>query len=538
MRSGGARTDEGCYEAVASRDARFDGTFYFAVTTTGIYCRPSCPAGTPKRTNVRFFPTAAAAHGAGFRACRRCRPDAVPGSAEWDLRADVVGRAMRLIGDGVVDREGVAGLAARLGYSARQLHRHLTAEVGAGPLALARARRAHTARLLLQTTALPATEVAFAAGFASVRQFNDTIRTVYAATPLELRGPRARRTARPAPSGHDRVGPGGRPDEGGLTLRLGYRRPYEAGHLFDYLAVRALPGAEEVVGERGRRTYRRTLRLAHGHGIAAVAERPTGDDAGWLDCRLILSDLRDLGSAVSRIRRLFDLDADPLAVADRLAGDPALAAQVGRLPGLRAPGAADPHELAVRAVLGQQVSVAAGRRLGAALLAAYGDPLPTPSGGLTLLFPRVGTLASAGLAELGMPAARRDAVRTLAGALEDGFVVLDAGVDRDEAQRTLLALRGIGPWTAGYLRMRALGDPDVLPPGDAALRAADRRGDVDLGRAAAWAPWRSYAAHHVWAAAATRGAPPRLPTRVSAPVVPARAGARRIPAADPVPGPS
>ncbi len=375
------RTDEGRYEAVASRDARFDGAFYVAVTSTGIYCRPSCPAVTPKRANVRFFPTAAAAHGAGFRACRRCRPDAVPGSAEWNVRADVVGRAMRLIGDGVVDREGVAGLAARLGYSARQLHRHLTAEVGAGPLALARAQRAHTARLLLQATALPATEVAFAAGFASVRQFNDTIRTVYAATPSDLRGPRAVRSASP---GRGEDGPAG---PGGLVVRLGYRRPYAVGEMFDYLARRALRGAEEVIGDRGRRTYRRTLRLTHGPGIAAVAERPgADDDAGWLECRLSLSDLRDLTAAVSRVRRLFDLDADPRAVAERLGADPVLAPLVARHPGLRAPGATDAHELAVRAVLGQQVSVPAGRRLGETLLAAYGEPLPTPSGGLTLLF--------------------------------------------------------------------------------------------------------------------------------------------------------
>ncbi len=319
------RTDEGRYEAVASRDARFDGAFYVAVTSTGIYCRPSCPAVTPKRANVRFFPTAAAAHGAGFRACRRCRPDAVPGSAEWNVRADVVGRAMRLIGDGVVDREGVAGLAARLGYSARQLHRHLTAEVGAGPLALARAQRAHTARLLLQATALPATEVAFAAGFASVRQFNDTIRTVYAATPSDLRGPRAVRSASP---GRGEDGPAG---PGGLVVRLGYRRPYAVGEMFDYLARRALRGAEEVIGDRGRRTYRRTLRLTHGPGIAAVAERPgAADDAGWLECRLSLSDLRDLTAAVSRVRRLFDLDADPRAVAERLGADPVLAPLVAR----------------------------------------------------------------------------------------------------------------------------------------------------------------------------------------------------------------
>uniref|UniRef100_UPI003C7E3B92 bifunctional transcriptional activator/DNA repair enzyme AdaA n=1 Tax=Streptomyces sp. rh45 TaxID=3028726 RepID=UPI003C7E3B92 len=341
-------SDDSRYEAVTSRDARFDGEFFFAVSTTGIYCRPSCPATTPKRRNVTFFPTAAAAQSGGFRACRRCRPDAVPGSADWNARADLVGRAMRLIGDGVVDREGVAGLAARLGYSARQVQRQLNAEVGAGPIALARAQRAHTARVLLQTTTLGAAEIAFASGFASVRQFNDTVREIYALTPGELR------TARPG--GSSRHGSVGTADGGGgVPLRLAHRGPYAAAGIFDHLAARALTGVEEMAGEPGDRTYRRTLDLPNGTGIAEVGER-TGD--GWLECRLHLGDLRDLTTAIQRMRRLFDLDADPDAVAERLGADPALAPLVARSPGLRAPGAADVHELAVRAVLGQQVSVA------------------------------------------------------------------------------------------------------------------------------------------------------------------------------------
>ncbi|NUR41775.1 MAG: DNA-3-methyladenine glycosylase 2 family protein, partial [Streptomyces sp.] len=306
------------YEAVRSRDGRFDGEFFFAVSTTGIYCRPSCPAVTPRRRNVRFFATAAAAQGSGFRACRRCRPDAVPGSAEWNVRADVVGRAMRLIGDGVVDREGVAGLAGRLGYSARQVQRQLTAELGAGPVALARAQRSHTARILLQTTELPVTQIAFAAGFASVRQFNDTIRTVYASTPSELRAaaPGSRRTATPA---------------AGVPLRLAYRGPYQSSAVFDVLAAEAVPGVEEVSGVSGRRIYRRTLRLPYGTGIVAVDERPRG----WLDARLHLTDLRDLTTAVGRLRRLLDLDADPYAVDERLGADPRLAPLVAARPGLR-----------------------------------------------------------------------------------------------------------------------------------------------------------------------------------------------------------
>ncbi|WP_406214504.1 AlkA N-terminal domain-containing protein [Streptomyces decoyicus] len=488
------------YEAVRSRDARFDGAFFFAVSTTGIYCRPSCPATTPRRRNVAFFPTAAAAQGSGFRACRRCRPDAVPGSAEWNARADVVGRAMRLISDGVVDREGVSGLAARLGYSARQVQRQLNAELGAGPVALARAQRAHTARVLLQTTGLQAADIAFAAGFASVRQFNDTIKEIYALTPSELRAARPGKTARYGP-----VAPHAMP--GVLPLRLAFRGPYAARQLFDHLQRRALTGIEEVSGEPGARTYRRTLRLPNGTGIAEVDEA-AGD--GWLDCRLRLTELRDLTTAGQRVRRLFDLDADPYAVAERLAEDPVLARLVAERPGLRSPGAAAPDELAVRAVLGQQVSVAAGRTLGAALVAAYGEPLLEPSGALTHLFPRVDDLAGASLAEIGMPESRRTTLRTLGSALADGGVTLDTGADRDEAERALLGLRGIGPWTAGYIRMRALGDPDVLLTGDVAVRAGMRRAGVPTdgpaARADSWRPWRSYAMHHFWNVPATQPA--------------------------------
>lgn len=316
--------EETRYEAVSSRDARFDGEFFFAVETTGIYCRPSCPAVTPKRKNVRFYPTAAAAQGNGFRACRRCRPDAVPGSADWNVRADVVGRAMRMIGDGVVDREGVPGLAHRLGYSSRQVQRQLNAELGAGPVALARAQRAHTARVLLQTTGLPVTEIAFAAGFASVRQFNDTVRQIYARTPSELRTEAgtglgtAVREARTT----------------GIPLRLAHRGPYAAREVFDLLAAETVARIEEVSGETGARTYRRTLRLPHGTGIAAVDERSAGN---WLDARIHLTDLRDLTTAVQRLRRLFDLDADPYAVDELLGADPLLAAGVAARPGCARP---------------------------------------------------------------------------------------------------------------------------------------------------------------------------------------------------------
>ncbi|GHB20359.1 DNA-3-methyladenine glycosylase [Streptomyces viridiviolaceus] len=460
-RLGGVMDEDSRYEAVRSRDARFDGAFFFAVATTGIYCRPSCPAVTPKRRNVRFFTTAAAAQGSGFRACRRCRPDAVPGSADWNVRADVVGRAMRLIGDGVVDREGVAGLATRLGYSARQVQRQLTAELGAGPVALARAQRAHTARVLLQTTGLPVTEIAFASGFASVRQFNDTIRAVYAATPSALRA------AAPA---------GGRPSRrtptpsAGIPLRLAHRGPYQAGPVFDLLEQEAVTGVEEVGGPPGRRTYRRTLRLPYGTGIVAVDERPgaprAGTAGGWLDARLHLTDLRDLTTSVQRLRRLFDLDADPYAVDDRLGADPRLAPLVAARPGLRSPGTADPEELAVRALVGREEAER--------LVQRYGKALDAPCGSLTHLFPEPAVLAEA---EPDGP------LGALTAALADGAVRLDPGADRDEAQRALLALPGLDARTAAVVRTRALGDPDVAPPG------------ADLPDT--WRPWRSYALQHL-----------------------------------------
>ncbi|GGY75173.1 bifunctional transcriptional activator/DNA repair enzyme AdaA [Streptomyces omiyaensis] len=432
------------YQAVSSRDARFDGEFFFAVRTTGIYCRPSCPAVTPKRRNVAFFPTAAAAQGHGFRACRRCRPDAVPGSAAWNVRADVVGRAVRMIGDGVVDREGVPGLAGRLGYSTRQVQRQLTAELGAGPVALARAQRAHTARVLLQTTALPVTEIAFAAGFSSVRQFNDTIRAVYARTPTGLR-------AETAGASGPRTAPAT-----GVPLRLAYRGPYAAREVFDLLAAEALPGVEEVTGPPGARTYRRTLRLPYGPGVVAVGERAPGR---WLEARLHLAELRDLTTAVHRLRRLLDLDADPYAVAERLGADPRLAAAVAARPGVRSPGAADPEEYALRTVLGPEGSARA--------LAASGTPLDAADGTLRALFPAAAELT-------GHPVAG-----PLARALADGALRLDPGADREEAARALGAVPGVDARAAARIRVRSLGDPDVPDP--------------DGPEAPEWAPWRSYA---------------------------------------------
>ena len=469
---------EHCYRAICSRDARFDGWFVTAVRTTGIYCRPSCPATTPKRANVEFFVAPATAQSRGYRACRRCRPDACPGSPEWNARADVVGRAMRLIADGLVDREGVGGLAARLGYSTRQVNRALVAEVGSGPLALARAQRAQTARILIETTTLPITDVAFASGFHSVRQFNDTIREVYAASPRQLR---AAKTT---------------PSSGPLTLRLAARSPLDWDHLRGFLATRAVATVESSDGA----AYQRSIRLAEGAGVVRVHAEDSS-----VSCTLVLDDLADVQSAVQRTRRLLDLDGDPAAVDDHLGADPLLAPLVRRRRGLRAPGHVDGTELLVRAVLGQQVSVAGARTLAARLVQAHGEPLSTPVGEVTHLFPSPATIAALRPEDFAMPRARGAALIEACARIADGRLVLDAGSDRAEAEAALLAVPGIGPWTAGYVAMRALGDPDVFLPTDVGVRHALTALGVDssprsaVALASRWRPWRSYALHHLWA---------------------------------------
>lgn len=481
--AGGVHTDfDACVRAVQSKDSRFDGWFFTAVLTTRIYCRPSCPVVPPKVTNMTFYPSAAAAQQAGFRACKRCRPDASPGSPQWNERADVVARAMRLIDDGVVDREGVPGLASRLGYSARQVERQLLAELGAGPLALARAQRAQTARLLIETTAMPMGEVAFAAGFSSIRTFNDTVREVFALAPGELRA----RVAVGRPSAAS----------GTLALRLPFREPLNPDNLFGHLAATAVPGVEEWRDG----AYRRTLRLPHGPGIVAL--RPERDHIG---CRLWLTDWRDLGQAISRCRRMLDLDADPLAVDALLSEDPALAPLVAKAPGRRVPRVADGPEFAVRAVLGQQISTAAARTHAGRLVTAYGDPVADTHGGLTHLFPSPEALAGHDPAALAMPQTRRNTLAALLAALVSGELDLDVGSDWQRARTYLRALPGFGPWTVETIAMRALGDPDAFLPTDLGVRYAAR----DLGlpatpaaltrHAAAWQPWRSYATQYLWA---------------------------------------
>ncbi len=483
--------DEARYRVLASRDARFDGVFYAGVTTTGIYCRPSCPARTPLRRNVRFFRSAARAQSAGLRACRRCRPDVVPGAPEWSTRADLAARAVRLVTDGVVERDGVDGLAQQLGYSVRQVHRTLVGELGVGPLRLARAQRAHTARTLLETTPLTITEIAYAAGFSSIRQFNDTMREVYARTPTELRAAHARRHQRAAGSELE--------ETGRVLLRLAYRRPAALDDLWAFLGTRAVPGIEEIDGT----TYRRTMLLPRG---PAVIELTPGADA--VTATLHLRHPGDLTAAVARCRRLLDLDADPVAIDAALGADPTLAPLVAAMPGIRVPGAVDPTEMAVRAVLGQQVSVPSARTLAGRLVQAHGTPLPTSSGSLTHTFPTADALAAADPASFHVTTRRAATLHALAERLADGSVNLDAGADRDDAAQQLLAVPGIGPWTADYLRMRALADPDVFLPTDLAIKIgatklglpADPRSLAEIAQR--WRPWRSYALRHVWRASA------------------------------------
>ncbi|MGW3658954.1 AlkA N-terminal domain-containing protein [Streptomyces sp. NPDC005151] len=473
---------ERCVRAVQSKDARFDGWFFTAVLTTRIYCRPSCPVVPPKVENMTFYPSAAACQQAGFRACKRCRPDTSPGSPEWNARADSVARAMRLIGDGVVDREGVPGLAARLGYSARQIERQLLAELGAGPLALARAQRAQTARLLIETTELPMADVVFAAGFSSIRTFNDTVREVFALAPSELRT-RAARSAKPPST------------PGVITLRLPYRAPLNPSNLFGHLAATAVPGVEEWRDG----AYRRTLTLPYGHGIVALTPRPD-----HIACRLSLTDPRDLTLAISRCRWLLDLDADPVAVDDQLRADPLLAPLVDKAPGRRVPRTVDGAEFAVRAVLGQQVSTAAARTHAARLVTAHGISVDDPEGGLTHLFPTPEALAGLDPEQLALPRSRRTTLTTLVGALADGSLQLGTDTDWERTRAELITLPGFGPWTVEVIAMRALGDPDAFLPTDLGIRrAAEELGLPSTpaaltARAAAWRPWRAYAVQYLW----------------------------------------
>ncbi|WP_410870544.1 AlkA N-terminal domain-containing protein [Nocardia sp. A7] len=484
---------EGCYRAVSTRDSRFDGQFFTAVRTTGIYCRPSCPAITPKRANVSFLPTAAAAQQAGYRACRRCLPDAAPGSPLWNVRADLAARAMRLISDGMIERGGVPGLAATLDYSQRQLTRVLTTELGAGPLALARAHRAHTARLLIQTTEMPMSDIAFAAGFASIRQFNDTVREVFAVSPTTMRT-ELRRSPRA-----DVVAPG---TPGLLTLRLPYREPLDVGWLSWFLSAHAVPGTE--LWEDG--AYTRSLRTPHGHASIRLSFQP-----GHVRAELALRDMRDLAPTVARVRHLLDLDADPLGVDDALGiGRSVNGDDRAFTPGIRVPGCLAGSELLLCTMIGQQISVRAARTHIARLVDALGERIEGP---VPRLFPTAEAIAEHGAEVLTGPARRVAAIVSAARAIADGELVLHSGRTADDLRRDLLALDGVGPWTADYVTMRSLADPDILLDTDLVVRQGAARAGIDLADTTRWAPWRSYLSMHLWKTALEhRGALVREPS--------------------------
>ena len=479
-----------CYRLLQTRDRRFDGWFVTAVRTTGIYCRPSCPAVMPKRPNVEFFPTSAAAQQHGYRACKRCRPDASPGSPEWDVRGDVVARAVRLVADGVVDREGVPGLARRLGYSERHLNRVMTDELGAGPLAVARAQRAHTARTLLETTDMALPAVAAASGFGSLRQFNDTIREVFAATPSALR--RNRRATAPTPAG-------------AVELELPVREPFAAAELLAFFAARAIPGVEHWDGV----AFRRALRLPCGHGVVVLtAPAPVGRARRHVAARLHLADWRDLGAAVRRVRRLLDLDADPVSVDEALAGDAALAPSVARDAGaaragqrrsLRDRGARRhrPADLRRRGPHRRRTDRRRDRRAPCHRRRPGHPCLPEPD-----------ALADVDPTLLPMPRQRQRTVRELARRVAADELALDVGADREAVAAALVDVPGIGPWTAGYVLMRGLGDPDVFLPTDLGVRVGLDVLGLPASSADRWRPFRSYGLHHLWSVAGSRSSRP------------------------------
>ncbi|MDL9935757.1 AlkA N-terminal domain-containing protein [Gordonia sp. ABSL1-1] len=467
-----------CYRAVQARDTRFDGQFFVCVSTTGIYCRPSCPAQTPRPHNVSFVLTGASAQQQGYRACRRCAPDAVPGSPRWNAGADTTSRAMRLIADGVIEREGVGGLADRLRYSPRHLTRVLTDHLGAGPLALARAHRATNARILIQCTTLPMSEIAFASGFASVRQFNDTVRDVFAMTPTQLRSARG--------AHRDITG-----TTGGITLRLAYRPPYRWAWMRWFLTSHAVAGVETVT-DGPDWTFRRVLSLPH--GTASVLVSPQADHV-----RITLRhlDMRDLGVAVNRIRRLLDLDADVAAAEEVLGSDPALGPLVVAAPGIRLPGSVDPAETIIRTMIGQQISVAAARVHLDNLVDALGEPTDWPDD-QGRCFPTPASIAEHGRSVLRGPRRRIDSIVAVAAALADNRVEPHPGMTASDLYAQLVELPGIGPWTADIVAMRVTGDPDIALTHDLVVVHAMNELGIDRGAAEGWSPWRSYASMHLW----------------------------------------
>ena len=466
-----------CDEARRSRDARFDGRFFIAVTSTGIYCRPICPARTAKDENVRYFQTAAAAEAAGFRPCLRCRPEASPGTPAWLGTSGLVSRALRLISDGALDDDGVECLAGRLGVTARHLRRLFLQHLGATPLEIAMTRRVHFAKKLLDETTLAFSHVAFAAGFASVRRFNDQIRRTFGRTPTELR--RLARCHAVA-------------DPECYRFRLAYRPPYDWNAVLNFLGARAIAGVE-VVNES---CYRRTIMVDGKNGTIAVSNL---ESSSALCLEVRFPDPRSLLFIVERVRRMFDLGADPAIFGEYLCADPLLQEPLAKHPGIRTPGAWDGFELAVWSVVDQQTSVHASAMLVGQIASMFGFPV-TDGRGLSRLFPTPAQLAGATIEHVGVVPARAETIRCLARNVAQGSITFSSWVDGKAVVEALKALPGIDDWTAEYIVMRALGEPDAFPSGDPALlRLTGNRTPLELNRRAeGWRPWRAYAAMLLW----------------------------------------
>jgi AraC family transcriptional regulator, regulatory protein of adaptative response / DNA-3-methyladenine glycosylase II len=477
-----------CYRAISTRDARFDGRLFVGVKTTGIYCRPICPARTPKFENVFFFATAAAAQEAGFRPCLRCRPEISPELAFWRGTSNTVSRALTLIESGGLDADDVEGLADRLGVGARQLRRLFRQHVGASPIAVAQTRRVLLAKQLIHETSLPMAEVALASGFGSVRRFNETFRDLFGRAPATLR----RTKDKP------------RREADALSVRLSYRPPYDWDAMLTFLGARAIPGVELVSGN----SYKRSIAFGKHSGVVTVMPA----DKSRVDVTVRFPDMAALPSIIARVRRVFDLAADPDCIGAHLAQDSTLAPLVRTRPGLRVPGAWDGFELAMRAICGQQITVPAATKLLGKLVQAHGTPLSgsiRDGDGLSHVFPSPKAIASADPADFAMPGARARALIALADAISADPMIFSRGASLDQAIAKLRALPGIGEWTAQYIAMRELREPDAFPAADVGLLramadAGGRRPSAEelLARAEAWRPWRAYAALHLWAAGA------------------------------------
>jgi AraC family transcriptional regulator of adaptative response / DNA-3-methyladenine glycosylase II len=472
---------DACYRALLTRDARFDGRFYTAVVTTGIYCRPICPARTPKLDNCIFLPSAAAAYQMGFRPCLRCRPEAAPGVASWRGAANTVTRALHLIAEGAMDEASVNELAGRLGVGARHLRRLFDRYVGASPVSVAQSHRILFAKKLLGETSLPMADVALAAGFGSIRRFNAIMRKTYDRSPSELR-----RRARPVTE-----------CAAGVTLKLPFNPPFDWRAIIDFLKLRAIPGVEQVTPDR----YRRTFALDQARGVIEVRPAP-GEN--HLLATIHTSDIAALAAIVARLRRLFDLDADIAAIDAHLASDPLLSARVRERAGMRVPGAWDGFELAMRAVLGQQISVPAATTFAGRLAAAHGERLSDAGDGPHLLFPTPEAVADADLTSIGLTRARAAALKSLGAAMAADRRLLRAYETLEQTIDKLIALPGVGPWTAQYIAMRALREPDAFPASDLGLLRAmqtpqGRPSPAQLlATAEPWRPWRAYAALRLW----------------------------------------